>query len=879
MGEKIVLIDGHSILNRAFFALPDLTNDEGEHTGAVYGFLNILFKIIEEEEPDYLAVAFDVHAPTFRHKRYEAYKGTRKPMAQELRSQVPLIKEVLSAMGVTRVELSGYEADDVLGTLSRRAEGEGLEVSVISGDRDLLQLATDKVRIRIPKTKKTGNVIENYYASDVVKLYGVTPSEFIDLKALMGDTADNIPGVPSIGEKTGMKIIAEYKSIENAREHAEEIKPKKASENLVEFYDQALLSKELATIVVDAPVEFDMEGARLGTLYTPEAYAIFKRLGFKNFLGRFEGTRRVFDLGERLVFPEGDAQGFKADALGYAARGGAVAADVVSAEDGELLGIVISAGDVAFLDLSDNPMFKNMYIDAVGEILSAADRIITGSAKELVKLFPGLSGKEIFDVCIAEYVINPLAGDFEASYLAEKYLDVDVRERSEHIGNSKYAAAYKKDRRNFAVYLCEKTCIRAMAADEIRKSLDENGFEIYRDIEMPLAYALAGMEKEGILADRDELLRCGEDFAGRIDGLKTKIYELAGEEFNINSTRELGRVLFEKLGLKNGKKTKSGYSTAADVLEKLAPESEIVRDILDYRRLSKLKSTYADALMEYIAEDGRIHTTFCQTVTATGRLSSVNPNLQNIPVRSEEGRLLRKVFVAKPGYRLVDADYSQIELRVLAHLSGDEKLVEAYRSDADIHRITAAHVFKISPEEVTDAQRSAAKAVNFGIVYGISSYGLMENLHISRKEASGYIESYFEAYPRLKEYLEGLVETAKSEGYAVTMYGRRRPIPELKSSNFMTRSFGERIAKNSPIQGSAADIIKLAMIAVDGRIRREGLKCRLILQVHDELLIEAPEDEVETVKALLKEEMENVADLMVPLIANVSVGESWYEAK
>ena len=879
MGEKIVLIDGHSILNRAFFALPDLTNDEGEHTGAVYGFLNILFKIIEEETPDYLAVAFDVHAPTFRHKMYEAYKGTRKPMAEELRSQVPLIKEVLSAMDIARVELPGYEADDVLGTLSRRAQEQGLNVSVISGDRDLLQLATEKVMIRIPKTKKTGNIIENYYAKDVEELYGVTPREFIDLKALMGDSADNIPGVPSIGEKTGMKIIAEYRSIENAREHAEEIKPKKASENLVEFYDQAVLSKELATIITDAPVEFDLESARLGEYYTPEAYAIFKRLGFKNFLGRFEGAGKVFELGERLADRNTDADGFKKEALEYAAAGGVVTADVVTAEDGELLGLVIGADKVIFFDLCDNPMLAGIYTDAAREILASADRIITGSVKEMVKLFPELEKKDIFDVCIAEYVQNPLAGDFEASYLAGKYLDVDVRERSEYIGNSKYAAAYKKDREAFVKYVCEKTYVRALAADNIRKAFDDDAADIYKNIEMPLAFVLAGMEREGILADRDELVRCAEDFAGRIEGLKGNIFKLAGEEFNINSTRELGHILFEKLGLKNGKKTKSGYSTAADVLEKLAPESEIVQNVLDYRKLSKLKSTYADALTEDIADDGRIHTTFCQTVTATGRLSSVNPNLQNIPVRSEEGRLLRKVFVAKPGYKLVDADYSQIELRVLAHLSGDEKLVEAYKSDADIHRITAAHVFNLSPEEVTDAQRSAAKAVNFGIVYGISSYGLMENLHISRKEATEYIESYFEAYPDLKAYLEGLVESARTRGYAVTMYGRKRPIPELKSSNFMTRSFGERIAKNSPIQGSAADIIKIAMIAVDERIRRDNLNARLILQVHDELLIEAPEDEVCRVRDLLKEEMENAADLKVPLIANVSVGESWYEAK
>lgn len=878
MKEKIVLIDGHSILNRAFYGLPDLTNSEGRHTNAVYGFLNILFKILEEENPQYLTVAFDLSAPTFRHKMFADYKGTRKAAAPEFREQVPLMKEVLKAMGVTCVELEGYEADDLLGTIAKQSEEKGLEVSLVSGDRDLLQLASEHIKIRIPKTKGGKTTVEDYFEKDVRELYQVTPTEFIDVKALMGDTSDNIPGIPGVGEKTATKIIAEYKSIENAYAHVDAIKPNKAREALREHYDQAVLSKELATINVNSPIVYSLEDCRLENLYTEEAYELFRQLEFKNLLGRFscEGTGNAVEESFRIITEEKEAESIFKKAKKAAHTGAQL-----MAEKGHILGLALAFDDeVCCIAAKEEEPYQMELFPGEEDAKAglSAERLCReleqiAASSESISMMDGKAAlahikiepqNHLFDVSIAAYLLNPLKSSYTYDDIAKEYLDMTVYQKEE---TREYKACYQ-------AYVSLK------ARDRLIQELKNTGmFDLYTEVELPLVFVLRHMEEQGILADRQALVEYGEKLYVRIRELEQLIYSQAGEEFNINSPKQLGVILFEKLGLPGGKKTKTGYSTAADILEKLAPEHEIISNILEYRTLSKLKSTYADGLVNCIEEDGRIRSTFNQTITATGRLSSTDPNLQNIPMRMELGRLIRKCFAAKEGCVFVDADYSQIELRVLAHLSGDENLIQAYQEAEDIHRITASKVFKVPFEEVTDLQRRNAKAVNFGIVYGISSFGLGRDLSISPKEASKYIQDYFETYPKIKTFLDKLVAQGKEKGYVTTMFGRRRPIPELSSSNFMQRSFGERIAMNSPIQGTAADIIKIAMNRVYQRLKKEGLKSELILQVHDELLIEAKEEEVEKVKQILSEEMTGAADLAVKLEIDMHVGKSWYDAK
>ena len=876
MGKKIVLIDGHSILNRAFFGVPPLTNSEGLHTNAVYGFLNIMFKILDEEKPDYLTVAFDRSEPTFRHQMFDAYKGTRKPMAQELREQVPVMKEVLQAMGIKIVEMPGYEADDLLGTIAGMAEVQGMDVSIISGDRDLLQLATEKVKIRIPKTKRTGTEIEDYYAADVVERYQVTPKEFIDVKALMGDSSDNIPGVPGIGEKTATNLIVAYKSIENAYAHLEEITPKRAKTNLEEHYDMAQMSKTLATIEVHAPIEFDMEAAKLTDLYTPEAYVYMKRLEFKNMLTRFSDDMSQNDLEKYFhVYHELDEIQNFFD--GFSAKEAAVS---FFEEAGTMYGLAVAANDQNVVYLTCGGFVTEGYLEEqVQKLCDGLDILITPDLKGLLKHVRVPETKICIDTTIAAYLLNPLKNEYTYDDLARDILGLMVPSKLDLLGKLKIKKAAEEKPEALELMACYEayTCIAAKS--QLLEQLEDHGMKkLYDEIEMPLVYVLADMEKEGVRAEKAELEAYGAQLTGRISELETSIYEKAGETFNINSPKQLGVILFEKLQMPNGKKTKTGYSTAADVLERLAPDYPIVSEILEYRQLTKLKSTYADGLALCIASDGRIHSTFNQTITATGRISSTEPNLQNIPIRMELGRLIRKVFVPKDGYVFIDADYSQIELRVLAHMSGDQNLIAAYQHAEDIHRITASQVFHTPLEEVTDLQRRNAKAVNFGIVYGISSFGLSQDLSITRKEAEGYIASYFETYPGIKTFLDRLVTDAKEKGYAETMFGRRRPVPELASSNFMQRSFGERIAMNSPIQGTAADIIKIAMIRVKQRLEREQLKSKLILQVHDELLIEAAADEEAYVKTLLAEEMRHAADLAVTLEVDVQSGRNWFEA-
>ena len=733
MPQKILLIDGHSILFRSFYALPNLTNQQGEYTGAVYGFLNILLKLYNEEFPEgngKVIVAFDLPEPTLRHKIFNEYKGTRKPSPPEFAPQVPLTINLLKAMNIPIITCPGYEADDILGSLAVRAETNGDEPVIVSGDRDLLQLATDRIKVRIPKTKG----IEDYYAADVQTKYGVTPKAYIDVKALMGDASDNIPGVPGIGEKTATKIINEYGSVENAIANASIIKPKRASENLQTYSGQAILSKELATIVLDTPVEFDFD-APPPAMWSDAAIAEIKRLNFKSIL-------------------------------------------------------------------KSKPW---------GESLHTAEIV---KDKALV---------------LASYVLN------------EEIDDLTIA----------------------------------------RRKLEENNqLFLFDEIELPLSSVLAEMERYGIKIDKNVLIEYGKTLDVQIEILTSEIYEYSGEVFNINSPSQLGIVLFEKLGLVGTKKTKTGYSTAADVLEKLKSQHPVIPKILAYRSHTKLKSTYVDGLMPLIdPNDSRVRSTFNQTLTTTGRISSAEPNLQNIPIRTQLGRELRKVFVPEDGFIFIDADYSQIELRVLAHMSGDEKLINAFHQGQDIHSLTASQVFHTPIDEVQPFQRHAAKAVNFGIIYGQSSFGLSNELDIAIPEAQMYIDGYFRQYPKVKEFMDLAISKAKTSGYAETLFNRRRYLPELKSSNYATRSFGERAAMNMPIQGTAADIIKIAMVRTFARLKKENLKSRLILQVHDELLIEAEKSEAAAVRSLLKEEMEKAAELSVPLEAELHEGATWYDAK
>lgn len=878
--EKLVLIDGHSILNRAFYGVPDLSNSAGLHTNAVYGFLNILFKILEEEKPDYLTVAFDVKAPTFRHEIYKEYKGTRKPMPEELREQVPVMKEVLSAMGIKMMEQAGLEADDILGTLAKRAEKEGMEVSLVSGDRDLLQVATNHIKVRIPKTRGGKTEIEDYYAADVEAKYQVNPVQFIDLKALMGDTADNIPGVPKVGEKTATDLMVKFGSLDNIYEHLDEVTKNAIRESLGNNKELAYLSKTLATINVDSPIVFSFEEAKVGDFYTEDAYVIFKRLEFKNLLSRFEkGVSNEGISGRFHLLTElSDAESCFERALKEEKELGFFG--ILDKKQKELLAVSISFdnGDTCFIRQAG--FITGEYLADKVKMLGNEAGLSCGDIKQYYDFLDGENTENYFDVILAAYLLNPLKNDYTIEDVANEHLGLMLSERSEVFGKLTLDKALADKENEVFEYACFAAYVSLKAASVLRKKLTEAGMmQLMDEIEMPLTCVLYDMEKEGILVKPAELKAYGEALTGRISELEQKIYELAGTEFNINSPKQLGEILFERLALPGGKKTKTGYSTAADVLEKLAIEHPIVADVLEYRGLAKLKSTYAEGLAAFIGEDNRIHSTFNQTITATGRISSTDPNLQNIPMRMELGRKIRKVFVPAEGCIFTDADYSQIELRILAHMSGDAQLIDAYRMHADIHRITASQVFHIPFDEVTDLQRRNAKAVNFGIVYGISSFGLSQDLSITRKEAAEYIEQYFATYPGVKKFLDEAVASAKENGYVTTMFGRRRPVPELSSSNYMQRSFGERVAMNSPIQGTAADVIKIAMIRVYRRLKEEGLKSRLILQVHDELLIETVKEEADRVRSILEEEMSHAAELSVHLEIDLHEGKDWYEAK
>jgi len=885
MSKKLVLIDGHSILHRAFYGVPDLTNSEGTHTNAMYGFLNIMFKILEEEHADYLTVAFDLSGPTFRHKLFEAYKGTRKSMPEELRQQVPLIKEVLKAMNITIVEKEGYEADDLLGTLAKTGEAIGLDVSLISGDRDMLQLATQKVKIRIPKTKKGVTEVEDYNSKEVFELYGVTPTEFIDIKALMGDASDNIPGAPGIGEKTASAIIQKYKSIENAYANIEAITPKKAKTSLAENYEQVQLSKVLATIDTAAPIDYNIEDATFVNLYTKESYELFKKYNFKSLLKKFDNEDVSTDPEAykhfKILTELSDIENIFLDMKESEHIG-----VFLVYEDSQLFGasFTFKCKDKSSLYIPIQGFINEGYL--IGKIIDLSrvinnkkNKLIFLNLKEQLDILKDCEFNMLTDIGLAAYLLNPLKESYSFDELGRDYLKLTLPTKTELLGKLAFKEVAFVNEDALSKYACLNSYVIYNAWEIIEDELNNtNMLELFETIEMPLLFVLYNMQKEGVMVDKDGLKIFGDKLQIRIIELENEIHELSGTDFNINSPKQLGVVLFETLQIPNGKKTKTGYSTAADVLEKLAGEYPIVGKILEYRQLTKLKSTYADGLSAYIGEDSRIHGKFNQTITATGRISSTEPNLQNIPIRMELGREIRKAFIAKPGCIFIDADYSQIELRILAHMSGDLKLIEAYNSEQDIHRITASQVFHVPLEEVTNTQRSNAKAVNFGIIYGISSFGLSQGLSISRKEANAYIEKYFETYPDIKAFITGLVDDAKEKGYSTTIFNRKRPIPELSSSNFMQRAFGERIAMNSPIQGTAADIIKIAMIKVYEALNKNKLKSKLILQIHDELLVETYEDEIDKVKEILKENMLGAAKLLVSLEIDMNEGKNWFEA-
>ena len=875
--NKLLLIDGNSIMNRAFYGIPDMTTNDGRHTNAIYGFLNIILKVIEEEQATHICVAFDLKKKTFRHEMYEAYKGTRKGMPEELHEQMPRIKEILQAMHIRIVEQEGFEADDLIGTLSKKGEREGFAVTILSGDRDLLQLATDTVLVRIPKTKHGKTEVEDYYAKNVVETYGVTPLIFIDMKGLMGDTSDNIPGVPGIGEKTAAKLLAEYGDLDGVYAAVDSMKASKMKQNLIENKDLAYLSKTLATIKLDCPIPFEFSEATYHDPFNAEAYTLFEDLELKSFYKRFSVEKKEELTFETVLIDEID--GYNA-LLAKLQKAKEVSFAWIT-QDGEALGVAVCM-DLEHVYLIRFMMFITEAMVADNLLALSRDYQVQLACMHVKKLLSFLDFHEedaVFDAGLAAYLLQPNQSEYEYDTLAKVYLDVTLPSEKEMLGKEKLGYFSFEDEK-VQKWMAYQAIVPYKIKSVLREKLKETGMEsLYDEMELPCLYALYEMEKNGIRVDGEALRQYGKKLRTRIEELTAEIHVMAGEEFNINSPKKLGEILFEKLGLKNGKKTKTGYSTSAEVLEKLTNAHPIIPKILEYRQLTKLNSTYAEGLAGYIRADGRIHGKFHQTVTVTGRISSADPNLQNIPTRMPLGREIRKVFIPEEGSVFVDADYSQIELRVLAHMSGDAALIAAYQADEDIHAITASQVFDVPLDQVDSTLRRKAKAVNFGIVYGISSFGLGQDLDISRKEAEGYIEKYFATYGKVKEFLDRTVEDAKKNGYTVTMFGRRRPIPELASSNFMTRSFGERAAMNAPVQGTAADIIKIAMVRVNRRLKEEHLQSKLVLQIHDELIIETKKEELEIVQKILVEEMMHAADLAVPLLVDANVGDSWYDAK
>ena len=865
--KKLLILDSNSILNRAFYGVRYLSAKDGTPTNAIYGFLNILLKLIKEQEPDYICAAFDVKAPTFRHKQYEGYKAQRKPMPEGLAAQMPLAKDVLRAMGVTILEKEGYEADDIIGTVARLCEESEISCFIATGDKDDLQLASDKTKVILTVTKSGYNETIIYDDKAVKEKYHVTPTEFIDVKALMGDPSDNIPGVKGVGEKTAMSLIEKHHSIEYIYENIDGIGLKGAMlQKMKDGREMAFMSKELATINRNTPIEFNAEECVFdGFENNGELYEILKRLELNSIIKKLDlsggdNVKENEDIFKDFSYQVGDKNMISGDKV-----------TVVLDFDGDNISSVA-------VGLGNNAVVLNEQ-DDIKELLEddSIAKVMFDVKEAIVKLNGRIDIKNISDdTAIAAYLVDPAKNEYTIEKLASEYFGT-VIEKPE-VKQLSLLDDVETDR---SEYLAKCAVALGVLNERIGDKIKENGQEkLYQEVELPLVTVLAHLEINGFLVDDNQLKKFADKLGEKIDALTTEIYMLAGEEFNINSPKQLGVILFEKLELKPVKKTKTGYATNADVLEKLRDKHPIVNFIMEYRQLAKLKSTYCDGLTAVVNPNThRIHSVFTQTVTVTGRLSSTEPNLQNIPTRTELGREIRKMFVAKDGYVLVDADYSQIELRVLAHIANDETMINAFRNNEDIHAVTASQVLGIPLEDVTKEQRSSAKAVNFGIVYGIGEFSLAQDLHISVKEAKAYIESYLEKYHGVRNYMESIKEQAKKDGYVKTMLNRIRYIPELKSPNYNIRQFGERVALNTPIQGTAADIIKLAMVRVDNRLINEGLKSKLILQVHDELIVEAHKDEVDKVKQILSEEMQNAMKLNVPLKVDMSTGHSWYDAK
>ena len=865
--KKLLILDSNSILNRAFYGVRYLSAKDGTPTNAIYGFLNILLKLIKEQEPDYICAAFDVKAPTFRHKQYEGYKAQRKPMPEGLAAQMPLAKDVLRAMGVTILEKEGYEADDIIGTVARLCEESEISCFIATGDKDDLQLASDKTKVILTVTKSGYNETIIYDDKAVKEKYHVTPTEFIDVKALMGDPSDNIPGVKGVGEKTAMSLIEKHHSIEYIYENIDDIGLKGTMlQKMKDGREMAFMSKELATINRNTPIEFNAEKCVFdGFENNGELYEILKRLELNSIIKKLDlsgvdNVKENEDIFKYFSYQVGDKNMISGDKV-----------TVVLDFDGDnISSAAVGAGNNAVV-LNEQDDIKELLED------DSIAKVMFDVKEAIVKLNCRIDIKNIADdTAIAAYLVDPAKNEYTIEKLASEYFGT-VIEKPE-VKQLSLLDDVETDR---SEYLAKCAVALGVLNERIGDKIKENGQEkLYQEVELPLVTVLAHLEINGFLVDDHQLKEFADKLGEKIDALTNEIYMLAGEEFNINSPKQLGVILFEKLELKPVKKTKTGYATNADVLEKLRDKHPIVNFIMEYRQLAKLKSTYCDGLRAVVNPNThRIHSVFTQTVTVTGRLSSTEPNLQNIPTRTELGREIRKMFVAKEGYVLVDADYSQIELRVLAHIANDETMINAFRNNEDIHAVTASQVLGIPLEDVTKEQRSSAKAVNFGIVYGIGEFSLAQDLHISVKEAKAYIESYLEKYHGVRNYMESIKEQAKKDGYVKTMLNRIRYIPELKSPNYNIRQFGERVALNTPIQGTAADIIKLAMVRVDNRLINEGLKSKLILQVHDELIVEAHKDEVDKVKQILSEEMQSAMELNVPLKVDMSTGHSWYDAK
>ena len=865
--KKLLILDSNSILNRAFYGVRYWSAKDGTPTNAIYGFLNILLKLIKEQEPDYICAAFDVKAPTFRHKQYEGYKAQRKPMPEGLAAQMPLAKDVLRAMGVTILEKEGYEADDIIGTVARLCEESEISCFIATGDKDDLQLASDKTKVILTVTKSGYNETIIYDDKAVKEKYRVTPTEFIDVKALMGDPSDNIPGVKGVGEKTAMSLIEKHHSIEYIYENIDGIGLKGAMlQKMKDGRKMAFMSKELATINRNTPIEFNAEECVFdGFENNGELYEILKRLELNSIIKKLDlsggdNVKENEDIFKDFSYQVGDKNMISGDKV-----------TVVLDFDGDnISSAAVGAGNNAVV-LNEQDDIKELLED------DSIAKVMFDVKEAIVKLNGRIDIKNISDdTAIAAYLVDPAKNEYTIEKLASEYFGT-VIEKPE-VKQLSLLDDVETDR---SEYLAKCAVALGVLNERIGDKIKENGQEkLYHEVELPLVTVLAHLEINGFLVDDNQLKEFADKLGEKIDALTNEIYMLAGEEFNINSPKQLGVILFEKLELKPVKKTKTGYATNADVLEKLRDKHPIVNFIMEYRQLAKLKSTYCDGLRAVVNPNThRIHSVFTQTVTVTGRLSSTEPNLQNIPTRTELGREIRKMFVAKEGYVLVDADYSQIELRVLAHIANDETMINAFRNNEDIHAVTASQVLGIPLEDVTKEQRSSAKAVNFGIVYGIGEFSLAQDLHISVKEAKAYIESYLEKYHGVRNYMESIKEQAKKDGYVKTMLNRIRYIPELKSPNYNIRQFGERVALNTPIQGTAADIIKLAMVRVDNRLINEGLKSKLILQVHDELIVEAHKDEVDKVKQILSEEMQSAMELNVPLKVDMSTGHSWYDAK